>query len=327
MFLSRFSRQFFFSKIPLQNTHKCNSFHSSFPNSDRSRTTTIKPITPTIGAEITGIDLREPLTVQDADAIYEALLDHQVIFFRDQNDLSPESHLRLAKMFGEPEPPHPTYPHAPENPSVMVLEHGPNTPKADTDGWHTDLTWRGDVPFATLLYSCVSPRIGGDTLWSSMSAAYENLPQGMKETIADLRAIHDLSDFRNNFTVGEEDGQATKLMGELASGKWPMAIHPLVQPHPVTGVPHLYCNEGFTMQIVGWRSSDSRRLLNYLFDHMRQAEFQVRFRWTPGTLCIWDNRCTMHLAVSDYFPQHRKMHRVTITNDLRAPTNPTKTQA
>ena len=188
-------------------------------------------LTPVIGAELTGLDFSTPLNQADYDAVYAALIEHQVIFFRDQH-LSPEAHLGFAKRFGEPEPPHPVYPHVAGQTQVVLLENGPDNPP-DTDAWHTDLTFRADPPFASILYSRVIPPVGGDTLWSSMTAAYEALPDGVKADIADLRAVHDMSDFRNNFTVGEPDGAATRLNDQLMNsmiGRRPIIAEPIPRP-------------------------------------------------------------------------------------------------
>lgn len=274
----------------------------------------ISQLTPAIGAEISGIDLSEPLTDSVSDAIYQWLMDYQVIFFRNQ-EISPASHMALAQSLGEPEPPHPIYPHLHDHPSVMVLDFDGNNPQ-DTNVWHTDLTFKGSSPFASILYSRKVPPVGGDTLWASLSASYDALPDGMKSEIETLRGVNDMGDFRNNFTVGETDGDAQKLVqGHLSLGS---AIHPLVKQHPVTGKRFLYCNPAFTVHIEGLTASNSARLLNYLFSHLTQPEFQVRFRWDNNTIAIWDNRCTMHYALYDYAPHRRIMHRVTVVNDRRA---------
>ncbi len=274
----------------------------------------ITRLTPRIGAEISDIDLSAPLTREVSDLIYRLLLEHQVIFLHNQY-ISPARHLELAQSLGDTEPPHPIYPHLPECPSVMVLDFDGNRPQ-DTNVWHTDLTFRGEVPFASILYSRTIPPVGGDTLWASLSMAYEALPEGMKRELADLRAINDLGDFRNNFTIGEADGDAEKL--NQAYANLGSAIHPLVRHHPVTGAPILFCNPAFTVHIEGMKATDSARLLSYLFSHLTQPEFQVRFRWAPNDIVIWDNRCTMHYALYDYAPYRRVMHRVTVINDRRA---------
>lgn len=274
----------------------------------------IDQLTKNIGAEVSGIDFSKPLNNEAHDQIYDALLAHQVLFFRDQT-LTPESQLAFAESFGEPEPPHPVYPHVKDHPQVMLLDFSGENPP-DTDAWHTDVTFKADPPFASILYSRLIPPVGGDTLWSSMTAAYDTLPDGVKRDIAELRAVHDMNDFRNNFTVGEQDGDATRLTA--AHQRFGSAIHPIVRYHPATGRPFLFVDPGFTVHVVGMTSSASRRLLNYLFDHMNQPEFQVRFRWTENTIAIWDNRCTMHYAISDYLPHRRIMNRVTVTNDRRS---------
>ena len=273
----------------------------------------IKKLTPSIGAEIKGLDFTKSLNKSDYDFIYESLIKNQVIFITNQI-LSPTSHLNLAKSFGEIESSHPVYPHLKDFPEIVLLENNRDNPP-DTDVWHTDLTFKPNPPFASILYSLEVPPFGGDTMWANMSDAYETLPQGLKKDIADLRAVHDMSDFRNNYAIGEKDGLAIKVIE--AHNKFGSTIHPLVKKHPVTGKPHLYVNPGFTNQIVGMNSTDSRRLLNYLYDHMNQPKFQIRYKWSKNTIAIWDNRCTMHFALADYYPENRKMHRITIINDSR----------
>ncbi len=271
-------------------------------------------LTPAIGAEISGIDLSAPLTDEISDTIYQLLLDHQVLFFRNQ-DITPAAHVALAKSLGETEEPHPIYPHFPDYPGVMVLDFDGDNPQ-DTNVWHTDLTFKSNGPFCSILYSRKIPPVGGDTLWASLTAAYESLPDGIKEEVADLRAVNDMGDFRNNFIVGEPDGNAEKL--NQAYSRLGSAIHPLVRLHPVTGAPFLFCNPAFTVHIEGLKATDSARLLAYLFDHITQPEYQVRFRWEKNAVAMWDNRCTMHYALYDYAPHRRIMHRVTVTNDRRA---------
>ncbi len=273
-----------------------------------------KPLTPALGAEITGFDFRTPPDDFVGDSIYRLLLDHQVIFFRSQ-EMSPETLIALAESLGEVEPPHAVYSHLPNYPSVVILDFSDGR-QHDTNTWHTDLTFHGAPPFASVLYSRVVPEVGGDTLWASMTAAYEALPDGIKSEIVGLRAVHDMSDFRNSFTVGEPEGEAARLAD--AHERMGSAIHPLVKRHPATGLPHLFCNPGFTMHVEGLSSADSRRLLAYLFDHMTKPEFQVRFRWSADAVAIWDNRCTMHYALGDYGRARRIMHRVTVKNDRRS---------
>lgn len=151
-------------------------------------------------------------------------------------------------------------------------------------------------------------------MWCNLYAAYDALPEDMKSYLDGMTAVHDMGDFRNNFTVGQTSGD--KLVA--AHQRFGSAVHPIVQRHPVTGRKFVYVNDGFTVQVVGLKASDSRRLLDNLFAHMNQPEFQVRFHWRDHSLAMWDNRCTMHYAVADYIPSYRCMHRITIVRDRRA---------
>lgn len=271
----------------------------------------IDPLTPAIGAEISGLDLSKPLDSETLDAVYQALLDHQVVFFRDQ-DLPPAAQLAFAESFGEIDKPHPIYPHAEGHPNVVLLKHGPDH-KPDTNEWHTDLTFYQEPPFASVLYALEVPESGGDTLWANMAAAYDALPPEIKSHIDGLEAIHDMGDFRNDFlAAGGLDG-LNQAMARQGS-----AVHPVAPRHPVTGRRCLFVNHPFTRLITNMNLRESDRLLRYLFDHIAQPEFQVRFRWRPGSLAMWDNRVTQHYAVDDYRPQGRTMHRVTVVRDRRA---------
>ncbi len=272
----------------------------------------VSKLTPTIGAELSGIDLNTDLDSATLNAIYDALIDNLVIFFRDQ-DLSPEGHLRLARSFGEPQPPHPVYPHVEDFENIMVLANDAKTPP-DTDGWHADVTYNANPPFASILCAREVPECGGDTQWASMYAAYDALPGGMKADLADMTAVHDLGDFRNNFATGPN--AAEKIVS--AHGRFGSAVHPVVMHHPITNRPYLYVNEGFTQHIVGMAARQSRRLITYLLDHINRPEYQVRFRWQNGSIAMWDNRVTQHYAVADYLPAYRCMHRITVVNDARA---------
>lgn len=276
-----------------------------------SRTLNIRKLTPAIGAELSGIDLDGPLDKKILDEIYEALITHQVIFFRNQN-ISPENHLALACSFGQPQPPHPVYPHHEKYEQISILQNGPDNPP-DTDGWHTDVTFCQNPPFASLLVARTVPDCGGDTLWLSLARAWETLPKGIQCDIEGLSAVHDLGDFRNNFAAAESAGDALVE----AHRRFGNAVHPVVQRHPVSGKKFLYINEGFTQHILGMRATDSGKLLDFLYHHINQPENQVRFHWTEGDLAIWDNRCTWHYATADYLPNLREMHRITVINDAR----------
>ena len=212
------------------------------------------------------------------------------------------------------EPPHPVYPNVQNYPEIVLLENNKKNPP-DTDVWHTDVTFKANPPFASILYSQTIPPVGGDTLWSCLTSIYEALPNDIQIYLEKLNAVHDMGDFRNTFTKNEPLGEATKL--NKGFNKFGSSIHPIIKVHPITKKKLLYINPGFTNHIVGLNASDSQNLLSYLFNLMNKPEFQVRFKWTENTIAIWDNRCTMHYALGDYMPYERKMHRVTILNDKR----------
>ena len=270
----------------------------------------IEAITPSIGAEISGVSLNKDLNEDICDQIYNALIKHQVIFFRDQ-DLSPESHLKLAKSFGEPEPPHPVYPHVDGYESIVLLKNDKDDIPNTTD-WHKDLTFRANPPFASILHGIKIPNVGGDTLWASMSAAYDNLPDGWKQHLENLEAINDMGTFRNDFYRDggiESVNNALKNVGS--------AVHKVVETHPVSGLKYLNVNQSFTRNIVNESQGQSDHILQFLYQHISKPEFQVRFRWRNNSVAIWDNRITQHYAVLDYLPNIRHMHRVTVLNDKR----------
>ena len=275
---------------------------------------TIRQLTPSLGAEITGIDLSNDLSNEQLNQIYDDLIKYNVIFFRDQK-ISPEKHIEIAKSFGTIEEPHPIYPHVEGFPEIVLLKNDKDNPP-DTDEWHTDVTFKSDPPFASILYSKVIPPVGGDTLWCSLSKIYDALPDDMKKYLETLRAIHDMGDFRNNY-MQEDDIESAKKLNK-GFEEFGHAIHSVVKIHPVSKKKFLYVNPGFTSQIVGMSTPDSNSLLTYLFNMMSKPEFQIRFHWTPDTLAIWDNRCTMHYAIGDYMPHQRTMNRITISNDKRA---------
>jgi len=272
----------------------------------------VKQLSPAIGAEISGLDLSGPLNDTQLNAVYSALVDNKVIFFHDQ-DLGAESHLKFAESFGDIDRPHSVYPHVDGFQQITLLENDGDRPP-NTNDWHTDLTYYPNPPFASILHSRVIPETGGDTLWTSMYAAYDALSEHVKAEIEDLHAIHDPGTFRNQF-LGK-DMNIEKLNDSMK--KVGSAVHPVVRTHPVSGRKFLFVNRSFTNQIYGFGTMKSARLLNYLFDHINQPEFQIRHRWSVGDVVMWDNRVTQHYAVADYVPHYRRMHRVTVLNDRRA---------
>ena len=232
----------------------------------------IEKITGAIGAEISGIALSWDLTSDVCDEIYDALINHQVIFFRDQ-DLSPEAHLQLAKSFGEPEPPHPVYPHVEDFENIVLLKSGGGD-VPDTNDWHKDMTFKANPPFTSILHAVNVPAVGGDTLWSSTSAAYDNLPDAWKTHLEGLEAMHDIGTFRNDFYKKGGIEAVNNALKDTGS-----AVHKIIDTHPVSGLKYLNVNQSFTRNIVGMIQGESDRILHYLYQHMAKPEFQVRFRW------------------------------------------------
>jgi taurine dioxygenase len=270
----------------------------------------VEAITPSIGAEISGVSLNKDLSSATVEKIYSALIKHQVIFFRDQ-DISPETHLKLAESLGDIDPGHPVYPHVEGYQSIVLLKNDAHT-RPDTNDWHKDLTFKANPPFASILHGVSVPEVGGDTLWASMSAAYESLSDGWKEHLEGLEAIHDMGTFRNDYY---KDGGIESVNNALK--KVGSAVHKVVETHPISGLKYLNVNQSFTRNIVNESQGQSDHVLQFLFQHVTKPEFQVRFHWENNSIAIWDNRITQHYAVCDYLPNFRHMQRITVVNDKR----------
>ena len=267
----------------------------------------IEKLTPTIGAEVTGIDLREPLSDEGLAAIRKLLLDHHALFFRDQ-PLTPEQQIALARHFGEIDI-HAFGRHLPDLPEVGLIEQ--DEPERDgANRWHTDSTFMEKPPFGAVLQAVRLPSVGSDTCWASMIAAYEKLAPPMRKALDGLTATHDVS---GPLIRAIEGGHSLGSLDEVRAA-WPLVTHPVVCRHPETGRKFLYVNSNFTTRINELTDAESEALLHFLFDWVRIPELQLRFRWTEGTIAFWDNRCTQHYAVADYHDL-RTMHRVTIAGD------------
>ena len=275
----------------------------------------IDPITPSIGAEISGLDFSRPIPVSVYDEVYRALLQYLVIFVRGTN-ISPEIHIAFAQNFGDLDEPHLLYPHVEGFEKIVLLENDSNTPP-DTNSWHTDLTFKAVQPFASILVARDVPQAGGDTMWSSCYAAFDRLPAGMKQDLEHLEAVHDLGDFRNSFATAKEGRPGSERLNEGVS-RFGHNVRPLIAEHPVTGRKFLNFNEAFVTHIVGKTTNESNSLKTYLADHMNRPEDQIRWRWSRGDLAMWDNRVTMHYALADYLPHYRCMNRITVVRDRRA---------
>jgi len=270
----------------------------------------VEAITPVIGAGISGISLNQDLKSDTVEKIYNALIKYQVIFFREQ-DLTPESHLKLAKRFGDIDPGHPVYPHVEGFQSIVLLKNDESS-RPDTNDWHKDLTFKSNPPFASILHGVSVPKIGGDTLWASMSAVYDSLTDGWKEDLEGLEAIHDMGTFRNDFYKEGGINSVNSALKKVGS-----AVHKVIETHPISGKKYLNVNQSFTRNILNVSQGASDHILQFLFQLLARPEFQVRFHWQNNSVAIWDNRITQHYAVNDYLPNSRHMQRVTIINDKR----------
>lgn len=270
----------------------------------------VEPLNPTIGAVIRGVDLAGPLSNTTIAEIRKALLRHQVIFFEDQK-LEPAQQRDFAARFGSLHV-HPVYPQVEGVPEVFMLDNHAGNP-TDNDNWHTDVTFIETPPLGAVLYARQLPPVGGDTIWSSMTAAYDALSEPFRNFLSTLRAEHDFTkSFPPDLQVSQNAGSERY---DRARREHPPVIHPVVRTHPETGRPGLFVNSGFTTRILGLKPKESSAILEHLFQHIAQPEFLVRWKWKPGAVAFWDNRCTQHYAVNDYLPHRRIMLRATILGD------------
>jgi taurine dioxygenase len=268
----------------------------------------IVPVTVEIGAEVRGIDLRKPLGSARVSELKDAFARHLVLFFRDQ-DLTPEEHLAFARQLGEVEPEH-MGPRHERHPEIMILDQV-NPRGQGADFWHTDNTYMERPPLGSILRAVELPTVGGDTLFASTYAAWEALSAPMREFLAGLRAVHDVT--RMFLKVVRDGNAGTSDVAEMQR-KHPPVEHPVARTHPVTGRKALYVNSNFISHFVGLSQAESDVLLRMLFEHVRTPDFQCRLRWEPGTLALWDNRCVLHYAVPDYC-ERRLMHRITLVGE------------
>jgi taurine dioxygenase len=268
----------------------------------------VRPLAPTIGAEIDGVDLAEPLDDELFAELQRALLEWKVLFFRDQS-LTRQGQAAFASRWGTLEN-HPFFGH---------LETTPDQPadapevvrfaKSEAAGgfenlWHADVTWRATPALGAVLRAVEVPEVGGDTLWADMAAAYDNLPEDLQARIDGLDAEHD---WVPSFGLGMDEATRDRLRGAF-----PPVVHPVVATHPRTGRRTLFVNRIFTTRILGVEPDESDALLARLCAQADVPEYQCRFRWTPGAVAFWDNHATQHYAASDYYPARRVMERVSI---------------
>ena len=270
----------------------------------------IHPLSPALGAQISGVDLSRDLTGTQRNAIEQALLDHQVLFFRDQ-PITPQQQARFAANFGDLHI-HPIYPNVPEQPEVLILDTAV-TDVRDNAIWHTDVTFLPTPALGAVLSAKQVPAYGGDTLWASGIAAFEALSRPMQVLLNGLTATHD---FTRSFPLERFGSTAEDLARwEETRRKNPPLSHPVIRTHPVSGRKALFVNDGFTTRINELEAAESEAILKLLFAHGTRPEFTLRWRWQANDVAMWDNRVTQHYAVDDYRPQRRVMHRATILGD------------
>lgn len=264
----------------------------------------IRPLTSDIGAEIHGVDLRDELDDPTVAAIRQALLDHLVVFFRDQA-ITPDQHLAFAQRFG-PINVAPFGPKLDTHPAITVLDQ-----IAPVGGlaarWHSDNTYMPNPPLGSVLRAVEMPEVGGDTCFANMYKAYEALSEPLRALIDGLEAAHDLT---YTLTRAIDEGLAKEHL-EPMQAEYPELIRPVVRVHPETGRRALFVNSNFTTRLVGVTEAESHVLLGFLLNHVRSPEFQCRFRWAADSIAFWDNRAVQHFAVPDY-TERRLMHRVTV---------------
>ena len=264
----------------------------------------IRKSTPAIGAEVFGLDLSQPLSDQQFQAVNDALMDNLVLFFRDQT-LTVEQHKAFGSRFGKLHL-HPAAPGLiPNHPEIFVIQSDEKSTQVAGEEWHSDVSCDPEPPMGSILYLTEAPPDGGgDTLFANMYLAYETLSAPVKKMLAGLTAIH----------AGERYYRGRYGFND-AGKTYPSSEHPVVRTHPVTGRKGLFVNRVFTMRIAGLRKIESDAILEMLYRHIETPEFCVRFRWRANSVAFWDNRCTQHQALWDYFPHKRYGHRVTIRGD------------
>ncbi|HIK93730.1 MAG TPA: taurine dioxygenase [Planctomycetes bacterium] len=262
-------------------------------------------MTPGCGALVRGIDLAQPLDKAATEQLTNALADHGVLFFRDQQ-LTHEQHKSLGRCFGELHL-HPAWPRLVDgHPEIMELYTDENSKRIAGEDWHSDVTCDREPPLGTILRMIEVPPVGGDTLFANMYAAFESLSSPMQRFLEGLTALHDGENaYRGRYADASEEGKT-----------YPRSEHPVIRKHPVSSRKALFVNRIFTTRIIELTPQESDSTLRMLFEHIAKPEFQCRFQWQAGSVAFWDNRCVQHYALWDYYPNRRRGLRVTIKGDV-----------
>lgn len=269
----------------------------------------LRPLAGALGAEVLGVDLAQ-LDAAGVDAVHRAFLDHQVLVFRDQ-DLDPEAYVALARRFGVPVP----YPFAGgfnSYPEITRIVKEADQTSNFGGMWHSDTTYKPEPPMATLLLARETPEAGGDTLFACQYRAFATLSPPLQAFLRGLRGISSSNKNAGQLRLNHLDTGSMQLTG---GDQVLTAAHPAVRVHPETGREALYVNRAHTVAFDGMTEAESRPILEFLFQHQIQPEFTARVRWRPGTLVIWDNRASQHVAINDYDGHRREMWRITLAGD------------
>lgn len=272
--------------------------------SHEETTVTVRRLQPAIGAEIGGVDLRQPLSQADRTAIRQAWLDHGVIVFRDQM-LTREQHVAFGAAFGDFFMPRVEDNKRPENPEIHFVTNDGKSKAGAADIWHADMTCFPEPSMGSILRAVQIPSLGGDTAFASARAAYAGLSDEVKARIENLTAIHDAMK-----TLALRHPEQAEAM----RAQFPPVEHPVVRIHPETGERILFVNEGFTREIVGLDPAEGAALLRHLLDQLQRPEYQMRFQWRLGSIAFWDNRAVQHYAITDY-DEPRHMESVVLKGD------------
>ena len=268
----------------------------------------VKPFAPNLGAIITGIDLSNSISDTEIRIIKDAFHKFQVLFFQNQSEILPQNHIVLGQFFGDLHI-HPAAPKMKNFPEIFEINTDKNSKIANgAEDFHSDVSCDIEPPLGTMLQLHVLPECGGDTMFANMYLAYEALSKPMQVFLGGLKASHESEHFYKGRYQNKNEVDMNK--------EYPSAIHPIIRTHPETGKKAIYVNKFFTTRIEGLSDQESKLILDYLFSHIEKTEFQIRYKWNKNDMAFWDNRCTIHKALWDYFPNERKGRRVTIKGSV-----------
>ena len=271
----------------------------------------VKPIAGAIGAEVDGVDIAAGVDDETVAEIRQALLDHLVIFFRDQ-EFDDATHVDFTRKFGDIFI-HPNYDLGQKDPEIVRLVRAPGDKSVAGEEWHTDTTMMAAPPMAAILFAHEVPPYGSDTLFANQYLAYETLSDGLKNTLSGMRALH--SDMKVAGPQAAKNAKRTSKVREDSNWRPTESYHPVIRTHPETGRKCLFVNFAYTIRFEGMTVEESEPLLDYLLEHGNRPEFTCRFDWRPGSIAFWDNRCTKHIALNDNNAYGRRMRRTQVAGD------------